>query len=238
MEGSFDKYRVRGAYHWAEGSPLNWRYNAPLIARYRSVLRRIPAGSARILDVGCGDGYLSYLVAKANPSAHVIGIDAEESGIGQARAMTAQAGLSNLEFRHVAPGSMPFADGEFRVAVLADVIEHVPDVPALLQELKRVLAVSGMLIVTTPNRQPGGVWDTRHVKEYTPGELQIALAAFFKVDVVFGSWPMAHFRTWRRKRVGRVALDLAARTGWNLFDFEVADPNESFGQLIAVARHA
>jgi ubiquinone/menaquinone biosynthesis C-methylase UbiE len=238
MQGAFDKYLMRGAYHWAEGSPLNWRYNAPLIARYRSVLRRVPAASAKILDVGCGDGYLSYLIAKANPSALVTGIDAEESGIGQAKAMTAQAGLSNLEFRHVVPGSMPFADGEFRVAVLADVIEHVPDVSALLQELKRVLAVSGMLIVTTPNRQHEGVWDARHVKEYTAGELRSALGAFFKVDIVFGSWPMAHFRAWRRKRVGRVALDLAARAGWNLFDFEVAEPNESFGQLIAVARNA
>ena len=30
---SFDKYLTTGAYHWAESSPLNWRYNAPLIAR-------------------------------------------------------------------------------------------------------------------------------------------------------------------------------------------------------------
>src|SRR4051794_18132232 len=45
MQATFDKYVTTGAYHWAEGSPLNWRYNAPLIARYRSVLRRIPAGA-------------------------------------------------------------------------------------------------------------------------------------------------------------------------------------------------
>ena len=108
--GVFDKYRTTGAYHWAEGSPFNLRYNAPLIARYRSVLRRIPAGASRILDVGCGDGYLTYLIAKSNPRARITGIDDEESGIGQANAMTARTGLSNLEFLQVPAGATPFRD--------------------------------------------------------------------------------------------------------------------------------
>jgi 2-polyprenyl-3-methyl-5-hydroxy-6-metoxy-1,4-benzoquinol methylase len=125
MQATFDKYVTTGAYHWAEGSPLNWRYNAPLIARYRSVLRRIPAGATRILDVGCGDGYLSYLIAKGNPRAHITGIDDEESGIRQANSMTARTGLRNLEFRHAPAGLIPFGDAEFPLVVLADVIEHV-----------------------------------------------------------------------------------------------------------------
>jgi 2-polyprenyl-3-methyl-5-hydroxy-6-metoxy-1,4-benzoquinol methylase len=237
MQATFDKYVTTGAYHWAEGSPLNWRYNAPLIARYRSVLRRIPAGATRILDVGCGDGYLSYLIAKGNPRAHITGIDDEESGIRQANSMTARTGLRNLEFRHVPAGPIPFGDAEFPLIVLADVIEHVPQVPAMLRELKRVLAGGGVLIVTTPNRQQGSVWDVRHVKEYTPRELRSELEAFFSVDVVCGSWPMHHFKMWRRKRAGRIALDLAARTGWNVFDSEIGNPDQGYGQLIAVAKN-
>lgn len=237
MEAAFDKYLTAGAYHWAEGSPLHWRYNAPLIARYRSVLRRIPAGAARILDVGCGDGYLSYLIAKHSPRAHITGIDDEGSGIRQANTMTARSGLKNLEFRHVPAGPIPFRDAEFGLVVLADVIEHVPQVPAMLRELKRVLAGGGTLIVTTPNRQTGSVWDVRHVKEYTPRELRSELEMFFRVDVVCGSWPMHHFKTWRRKRAGRIVLDLAARTGWNVFDSEIGNPDQSYGQLIAVAKN-
>ena len=236
MQGAFDKYRTTGAYHWAEANPLNWRYNAPLIARYRSVLRRIPAEAAKILDVGCGDGYLTYLIAKRNPRVHVTGIDDEESGIRQADTMAARTGLRNLEFRHVSAGDLPFRDGEFPVVVLADVIEHVPQVPAMLQELKRVLADDGALIVTTPNKQSGSVWDPRHVKEYTARELRSELEVFFSVDGVFGSWPMHYFKAWRRKRAGRIALDLAARTGWNVFDSEIGNPEESYGQLIVVAR--
>jgi 2-polyprenyl-3-methyl-5-hydroxy-6-metoxy-1,4-benzoquinol methylase len=237
MQGSFDKYVTTGAYHWAEGSPFNWRYNAPLIARYQSVLRRIPAGATKILDVGCGDGYLAYLIARRNPQAHITGIDDEESGIRQANTMTARTGLRNLEFRHAPAGGTPFRDAEFPIVVLADVIEHVPQVPAMLRELKRVLAGGGALIVTTPNRQSGSVWDTRHVKEYTARELRRELEAFFSVDMVWGSWPMHYFKMWRRKRAGRIVLDLAARTGWNVFDAEIGNPDESHGQLIAVARN-
>jgi SAM-dependent methyltransferase len=234
--GAFDKYRTTGAYHWAEGSPLNWRYNAPLIARYRSVLRRIPAGASTVLDVGCGDGYLSYLIARGNPRARIIGIDDEESGIRQANAMSARTGLGNLEFRRVAAGATPFRDNEFPIVVLADVIEHVPDVPAMLHELERITAPGGALIVTTPNRQAGSVWDIRHVKEYTARELRGELEHYLRVDGVWGSWPMSRVKMWRRKRAGRIALDLAARMGWNAFDSEIPDPDESWGQLVAVAR--
>jgi 2-polyprenyl-3-methyl-5-hydroxy-6-metoxy-1,4-benzoquinol methylase len=207
-----------------------------LIARYRSVLRRIPAGASMILDVGCGDGYLAYLIASANPQARIIGIDDEESGIRQANAMSARTGLSNLEFRHVAAGATPFRDNEFPIVVLADVIEHVPDVPAMLQELERITAPGGALIVTTPNRQAGSVWDIRHVKEYTARELRSELEHYLRVDEVWGSWPMSRIKMWRRKRAGRIALDLAARIGWNAFDSEIPNPDESWGQLVAVAR--
>jgi hypothetical protein len=108
----------------------------------------------------------------------------------------------------------------------------------MLQEVKRILAAGGSLIVTTPNRQAGSVWDVRHVREYTARELRRELEAFFRVEMIWGSWPMRYFKMWRRKGTGRFALDLAARTGWNVFDSEIGDPDESYGQLIAVARNA
>jgi hypothetical protein len=71
----------------------------------------------------------------------------------------------------------------------------------------------------------------------TPRELRSELEAFFSVDAVCGSWPMHHFKMWRRKRAGRIALDLAARTGWNVFDSEIGNPDQGYGQLIAVAKN-
>ena len=58
----FDKYDQRGAYHWRE-CRRNFRnfleYNPALEARYQVVVDQIKRYSAnRLLDVGCGEGYL------------------------------------------------------------------------------------------------------------------------------------------------------------------------------------
>lgn len=50
-------------------------------------------------DLGCGQGYTANLIAAANPSAQVLGIDFNPSHIVNARALASDAGLSNVEFR-------------------------------------------------------------------------------------------------------------------------------------------
>jgi 2-polyprenyl-3-methyl-5-hydroxy-6-metoxy-1,4-benzoquinol methylase len=200
------------------------------MVRCRIALRRIPAAATRILDAGCG-------VAKRHSQARITGIDDEESGIRQANVMTARTGIRNLEFRHVPAGATSFRHAEFPIAVLADVIEHLPEVPAMLRELKHILAGGGALIVTTPNRQPGSAWDARHAKEYTARKLRNELEASFSVDMILGPRPMHYFRMWRRKSAGRIVLDLAARAGWNHFDSEIGNPDRSYGQLLAVAKN-
>src|SRR5262245_12765683 len=122
MQVSFDKCLTTGVYHWAERSPLNWQYNATLMVCCRSsVLRRSPAAATRILDAGCGDDHLTYLIAKPHSQALITGIDHEESGIRQANVMTARTGIRNLEFHHVRAGATPFRN--------AEVTEHLPEVP-------------------------------------------------------------------------------------------------------------
>jgi SAM-dependent methyltransferase len=115
------------------------------------------------------------------------------------------------------------------------VIEHLTDIDGVLQEMHRVLRPGGKLIVTTPNRQEGRKWDPRHVKEFTASELATKLSTYFKVDKVYGSWPMHHFNAWRGKRLGRVWLEIQTRLGRNVFDEEVANPTSAYGQLTAVA---
>ena len=53
--------------------------------------------SCRILDVGCGTGYLSQCFARLNPTGKVLGIDFHRDLITKAKKIH---GLSNLEFRH------------------------------------------------------------------------------------------------------------------------------------------
>jgi 2-polyprenyl-6-hydroxyphenyl methylase/3-demethylubiquinone-9 3-methyltransferase len=104
-----------------------------------------------VLDAGCGGGLVARELAAAG--ATVVGLDRSLGSLGVAR--RAVAGRSG-GFRP-AQGRLerlPFADGAFDVVVAADVLEHVPDLPAAVAELARVLAPGGRLVFDTINRTP------------------------------------------------------------------------------------
>ncbi|HET6748018.1 MAG TPA: bifunctional 2-polyprenyl-6-hydroxyphenol methylase/3-demethylubiquinol 3-O-methyltransferase UbiG [Actinomycetes bacterium] len=101
-----------------------------------------------VLDAGCGGGLVARELAAAG--ATVVGLDRSLGSLGVARRAAGPA------FRPV-QGRMerlPFADGVFDAVVAADVLEHVPDLPAAVAELARVLAPGGRLAFDTINRTP------------------------------------------------------------------------------------
>jgi 2-polyprenyl-6-hydroxyphenyl methylase / 3-demethylubiquinone-9 3-methyltransferase len=101
-----------------------------------------------VLDAGCGGGLVARELAAAG--ATVVGLDRSLGSLGvarraiDARFRPAQGRLERL----------PFAGGVFDVVVAADVLEHVPDLPAAIAELTRVLAPGGRLVFDTINRTP------------------------------------------------------------------------------------
>jgi 2-polyprenyl-6-hydroxyphenyl methylase/3-demethylubiquinone-9 3-methyltransferase len=99
-----------------------------------------------VLDAGCGGGLVARELAAAG--ATVVGVDRSLGSLGVAR--RAVVG----RFRPVKGRleRLPFADGVFDVVVAADVLEHVPDLPAAVAELARVLAAGGRFAFDTINR--------------------------------------------------------------------------------------
>ena len=100
----------------------------------------------RALDIGCGDGRLTADLDAAELTA----ADVSAVALGRARGRLPEARLVELE----PDAPLPFGDGEFDLALLAETLEHVHDVQLLLSEARRVLRPGGTLAITTPATRP------------------------------------------------------------------------------------
>jgi 2-polyprenyl-3-methyl-5-hydroxy-6-metoxy-1,4-benzoquinol methylase len=233
----FDKYIQRGAYHWAEVDPDNCDYNPPLLARYQVMVKQVPAGRMRVLDVGCGDGYLSYLLCRRGIK-WVVGIDADAAGVRLSRQKLQEQSCRAASQLVGSAYALPFADGSYDTVVMADVIEHLDDPCRCLGEVVRVLGNNGAAIFSTPCKQPDRVWDRRHVQEFEPEAFLNLLEDFFPEVTLLGCWPMPAFNLWVRSKVARLIINAMAQRGFNLFELATTRPTRFYGQLIAICRRS
>jgi ubiquinone/menaquinone biosynthesis C-methylase UbiE len=146
--------------------------------RYHYV-QRFVAGK-RVLDVACGEGYGSALMARGASS--VVGVDISADAVRHATA--AYSDVNNLRYVEARCTKIPFADASFDVAVSFETIEHISEHDEFLDEIKRVLTPQGLLIISSPNKAEYS--DARnfanefHVKELYRDELAAQLAKRFQ----------------------------------------------------------
>ena len=111
--------------------------------RRNFLLQEVRRGD-RALDLGCGAGEFTAVLAEAG--AQAVGADVAEAALTRARAHHPQ-----LDFRLIPiDGPLPFEDNAFDLVWASEVIEHVADTGRWLSEVRRVLAPAGRLLLTTP----------------------------------------------------------------------------------------
>jgi 2-polyprenyl-3-methyl-5-hydroxy-6-metoxy-1,4-benzoquinol methylase len=110
-----------------------------LMAGFEGTLARLFAQAApeSVLDVGCGEGVLTYRWAEQLGDRPVLGIDLADPKL---EAEWSTRRRANLEFRTMAAGDLPFAAGAYDLAAAIEVLEHVPDPERTLSEMARVAA--------------------------------------------------------------------------------------------------
>lgn len=110
-------------------------------------LRHLQPGSARsILDAGCGSGWAARMIAKAAPSASVVGVDREPRYVDFARRKAASEGLTKVRFEVGDLTSLPFADGEFELVWSKHVLQWVAARSQALAEMVRVTRPGGRIV--------------------------------------------------------------------------------------------
>lgn len=205
----FNKYDQKGAYHWDQISLHPLKRNAYVVARYCNVISLLKEKCGhslkgmRILDLGCGDGVLSYLLNRNG--AEVIGIDFSFEALRYARNRT---GKKNINFIHGSAYSLPLEDNYFDAIVSSDVIEHVQNTELFLSEAKRVLKINGIAVISTPIRVTEKPQDKLHVFEWFPDEFKIAISKEFNEAVFFKSHPLFFVDLFKITRKFRVLINL------------------------------
>lgn len=104
------------------------------------------APGERVLDVGCGSGSMSRTMARAQPLAHVVGVDIRNSYLDYARNRVADENLSNVTFQEADVFALPFADATFDVVWTKYLLQWLKDIGPALTEIHRVLKPGGRIV--------------------------------------------------------------------------------------------
>lgn len=154
----------------------------PLFAKIREWVKK--ERPARVLDVGCGIGYLlSWLCQKTGSEGW--GIDSSKEAINQATKL-----YSRINFSLGEVTDLPFEDKFFDCVLMANLIEHLEEKKQkkALAEAKRVLKDKGLLIVSTPDKNSlyARFWihDPTHKKELNRSEVIKLVGKDFRVEEV------------------------------------------------------
>jgi len=160
-----------------EDNRSNVIYDEHLV-RYE-LAARLAAGK-KVLDIACGTGYGSNILAQAGAE-KVIGMDRSAEAVAEAKKNYQKI---NLEYKEGDAENIKEADKSFDLAVSFETIEHLQDADKYLAEIARVLSAEGLFLVSTPNREVFGQKNPFHLKEFTRGEFEAILGKYFNNIII------------------------------------------------------
>lgn len=152
-------------------------------------------GVRRILDAGCGEGFVDEYLLSHSGDLTLLGLDVDEEALALGREINPQG--------HFLPGDiycLPFADGSFPLILCTQVLEHLVDPPRALGELARVTAE--YVLFSAPNgplfRMANllrlkniASWgeDPEHLHSWMAWGFLRLLRGYFEVEKVVSSFP-------------------------------------------------
>ena len=111
----------------------------------RVFLQQLPKQlkNIKILDIGCGDGNITKLIASSNPNSNVLGIDISEPFIKQA---VSSEQFENLEFRKMnfyAMDEIPDKSVDIATSIYSFYVQQLSDIRSLCHQIAKKIKVGG-----------------------------------------------------------------------------------------------
>jgi ubiquinone/menaquinone biosynthesis C-methylase UbiE len=135
---AYDSIRPSGG---DTGTPVNLQKRLALIQNYTQVQGK------KIIDCGCGTG--QYVLGLLNCGADAYGVEYESNKVSQFKKdhpqFSERVSVGDIE-------QIAFENESFDLALLNEVLEHVPNESKALQEIHRILKPNGKAVVFSPNR--------------------------------------------------------------------------------------
>jgi ubiquinone/menaquinone biosynthesis C-methylase UbiE len=104
-----------------------------------------PAPHHRVLEVATGPGYIA--MAFAEVAREVVGVDLTEAPLAIAEQRRQEQGIQNVRFQMADAAHLPFADGDFDIALCRLGFHHFGDARQVLREMVRVCTPQGTVAV-------------------------------------------------------------------------------------------
>ncbi len=112
----------------------------------RDMVEGVDLAGKLVLDIGCGIGGVDVMLTR-DRGCDIIALDIEAPLLERARARAAAAGVAGrIDFRLVEPGPLALDDACVDIVFSKDAWIHIPDKPALLGEVFRVLRPGGWVL--------------------------------------------------------------------------------------------
>lgn len=193
-------------------SALDW-----LAHHSRYLFAAAHAADQSVLDIACGTGYGSAILARRG-AREVTGVDLSEAALAEGRRLHPHPRARLVQ----GDAFNPPVQQQFDLVVSFETIEHVPAPEKLLDVLTSLVASSGTFICSTPNRavtNPGTTKLDRpanphHVMELDHREFQDELRHRFDRVRIYGQTYSLPLRAIRPRFLRRVEERLAYATAW------------------------
>jgi len=136
-----------------------------------------------VLDIACGSGYGSYLMATKGGAKTIVGVDLDADALRYAKHR-----YNHEKIQHICEDATKFTyDKKFDVIVSFETIEHIPNYTDFIENLGKLLTDNGTLIISTPinRRTTTELRNPYHVIEWSFRDFQDLWENQFHIEGIY-----------------------------------------------------